>query len=54
MEIPGVGKKRSKALIKHFKNIDSIKSATKDELTSIDGINQNIAENILDFLSKRS
>lgn len=54
MEIPGVGKKRSKALIKHFKSIDSIKSATKDELTSVDGINQNIAENILDFLSKKS
>jgi excinuclease ABC subunit C len=34
-QIPGVGQKRRKDLIKHFKNINSIKNATQDEINHI-------------------
>ncbi|MFI5305418.1 MAG: excinuclease ABC subunit UvrC [Nitrospiria bacterium] len=37
-EIPGVGLARKKALIKHFKAIARIKTATVEELSEVDGI----------------
>lgn len=45
-EINGVGKNRALALIKHFKTIKNIKSATLEELQSVNGINRTVAENI--------
>ncbi len=47
--ISGVGESRKKALYKYFKNIDKIKSATLDELESIEGITKPVAKNIYDF-----
>lgn len=54
LEIPGIGEKRSKDLIKHFKTISSIKSASKEELETVAGISQNVAQNIIEFFSKRN
>lgn len=48
-EIEGVGEKRARALLKHFKTITAVKSATAEELQDVDGISKKIAEAIYDF-----
>ncbi len=45
-EIPGVGEKRKKRLLKHFGSIKKMKEAKVEEFTSI-GIPKNVAEEIL-------
>jgi len=45
-KIPGVGDKRRKALLKHFKDIKKIKEATIDELMMVAEINKVVAESI--------
>lgn len=45
-EIEGVGAKRRKALIKHFKSVQAIKNAGIDDLLAVDGINKVVAEKI--------
>lgn len=49
LKIDGVGPKISKSLMKHFKTIDNIKSATVEELAQADGVNLKKAENIRAF-----
>lgn len=51
-EIKGVGKQRAKALLKHFKTISKIRSATVSELTEVTGITENIAKNIVEYFSE--
>ncbi len=50
-EIEGVGEKRQAALMKKFKNIQSIKEATVEQLQATDGINKTIAQNIFDYFN---
>jgi len=50
--IPGVGEKRKKELLKHFKSIDRIKKATVDEILEVGIINKNIAQKIYEFFNK--
>lgn len=45
-EIPGVGESTLKALLKHFKTVAAIKSAEKEELAAVKGVNKTAAENI--------
>ncbi|MHB8483177.1 MAG: excinuclease ABC subunit UvrC [Nitrospiria bacterium] len=45
-QIPGIGLKRKKALIKHFKTVAKIKSATIEELSQAEGITSKIAEKL--------
>jgi excinuclease ABC subunit C len=46
-EIPGIGPKKRKALLKHFGNsIDAIKNASLEDLMKVSGINQALAESI--------
>ena len=45
-EIPGVGPKRKKALIRKFGSVKGIREASADELTTVDGINAALAETI--------
>lgn len=47
--ILGVGEKTAKDLAKKFKNLDELKSATIDQLISINDIGQVIAQNIVDY-----
>lgn len=49
-DIPGIGPKRKKALIDRFKDVDRIKSATREELLEIKGITPAIADSIIDYL----
>ncbi|MGN0538519.1 MAG: excinuclease ABC subunit UvrC [Candidatus Fimenecus sp.] len=51
-QIDGIGEAKAKALLKHFKTVKAIKSATVDELSKVSGINKNLAEKIYDFYNK--
>ena len=51
-DIQGIGEKRKKALLAHFKDIDSIKKASVEDLSSVDGMNTTSAENVYNFFKK--
>ena len=51
-QIPGIGTKRKRDLIKHFGSINKIKAAGVDELMAVKGIKRKMAENIYNFLGK--
>jgi excinuclease ABC subunit C len=44
--VPGVGKKRKKILLTHFKSIKKIRAATLEELCALPGFNRKTAENV--------
>lgn len=48
-EIPGIGPEKRKALFKHFKTIDAIKSATVDMLCAVPGIGAETAKTVYNF-----
>ena len=50
--IPGVGEKRKKALLAHFKNIEDIKNASFEELSQVEGLNKSVAQSIYDYFRK--
>lgn len=52
-DIPGVGPARRKALMRHFKSIEEIKSASVEELLEIPELNRRAAEDICDFFRKK-
>jgi len=52
--IKGVGEKRKIKLLKHFGDINNIKSASIEELASVESINKNLARNIHEHLHKNS
>ena len=51
-EISGVGEKRRKALMKHFKSIEDIRDASVEDIMEIPEMNTNVANNIYDFFHK--
>jgi len=52
--IPGVGKERKKALLKHFGSIKKIRDASPEELGNVPGISQHIAEIIYNAFRQNS
>ncbi len=50
-EVEGIGDARKQALLKRFKSIENIKKASVAELCLVDGINEKIAEKILEKLN---
>ncbi len=46
-----VGETVAKKLVKHYKNIDAITNASKEDLVSVDEIGERIAESVLEFFS---
>lgn len=52
-DIPGVGPARRKALMRHFKSIEEIKSASVEELLEIPELNRRAAEDIYAFFRKK-
>jgi len=50
--INGIGNVKRKALTKHFKTIERIKSASINELIQVKGINKNLAQKIQDYFQK--
>ncbi|MDO4753425.1 MAG: excinuclease ABC subunit UvrC [Bacillota bacterium] len=47
--IHGVGEKRKIALLKHFKNLESIAGASVEKLMECEGINRSVAEKIFQY-----
>ena len=52
-DIPGVGPARRKALMRHFKSIEEIKSASVEELEKVPELNRRAAEGIWQFFRKK-
>ena len=50
--IPGVGEKRRKLLLGHFKDVNHIKQASLEDLAKL-GIPRNVANNIINHLNKK-
>lgn len=53
-EIEGVGDKTRKKLLKHFKTITALKSATAEEIAEVKGISKKTAENVYSFFNKKT
>ncbi len=51
-DIPGIGPKRRKALMKHFSTTDELKEASVEAIAEVDGIPENVAKEIYDFFHK--
>lgn len=49
-DIPGVGAKRQKALLRHFGSVRALKEATLEQLVGMAGMNQAVAERVYAFL----
>lgn len=49
--IDGIGDKKAKALLKHFKTISAIKSSTVDDLLQVKGISKKNAQDIVSYYS---
>lgn len=48
-DIQGIGEKRKKSLLTHFKSIEDIKGASFEELLEVEGMNKSSAENVYNF-----
>jgi excinuclease ABC subunit C len=53
-DIPGLGQKKKKALIKHYKSISNLKSLSEEELQEVKGIGPRLARTIWTHLHERS
>lgn len=52
-DIEGIGPKRRKALMKRFVTIDDLKTASVEEIASVDEIPENVARTIFDFFHNK-
>ncbi|MDX8403558.1 MAG: helix-hairpin-helix domain-containing protein, partial [Mariprofundaceae bacterium] len=50
--VPGIGKAKRTALLKHFGGIDGIKKASRDQLTEASGVSTKLADKIFTSLHK--
>ena len=53
-DIPGVGERRRKDLIRHFKSIKKIKEATLNELCAVKSIDKKTAQNIINYFEQQN
>ncbi len=53
-DIPGIGPKRRRALMKAFESLEDIKKASMEELASIEGIDRAAAKSVYDFFRQGS
>src|SRR5690606_30717996 len=49
-DIPGIGPRRRRALLKHFGSIDAMRAASVDELAAVPGMNRRAAEAVKERL----
>ncbi len=52
-EIPSIGPKRRRALMEKFRSIDAIRKAGYEELLTVDGMNAQAAESVLEFFRRQ-
>lgn len=53
MEIDGIGEAKAKLLLKHFGSVSGIKRATLEQLTSLSGISDAVAQNIINYFKNQ-
>ena len=51
-DIQGIGEKRKKALLNHFKDIEAIKKATINEILEVEGMNKYSSESVYNFFRR--
>ena len=51
-DIQGIGEKRKKALLNHFKDIEAIKNATFEELLEVESMNKSSSESVYEYFRK--
>lgn len=51
-EIEGIGEVKKKALLKHFGSVEKIKESNLEDLAKVKGINESLAQKILEELNK--
>jgi excinuclease ABC subunit C len=49
-DIPGIGPKRKKALMKHFGSVRAISAASIDDLAALDGMTRDVAEKVKEYI----
>jgi excinuclease ABC subunit C len=49
--VPGIGDKRKKALLKHFKSMERIKNAGEEELAAVEGIDRKSARAVYEYFN---
>lgn len=52
-DIPGIGPKRRKALMRHFKSLEKIRDASVEELLEAEAMNENAAQSVFEFFHKK-
>ena len=52
-DIPGVGPARRKALMRHFRSLEEIRNASREELLQVPELNERTADAILDFFAPK-
>ncbi|NLW07846.1 MAG: excinuclease ABC subunit UvrC [Clostridia bacterium] len=53
-EIPGVGPKRKRALLRHFGSVERLSKASLEEIMAVEGMNRTVAGRILTGLGRRA
>jgi len=51
-EIPGIGPKRKKALMKHFGSVRAISAASIDDLAALNGMSRDAAEKVKEYIGR--
>ena len=51
-DIPGIGPKRRRALMKAFESIEDIRAASEEDLAGVEGFNRAAAKSVYDFFRK--
>ncbi len=51
-DIPGIGPKRKKTLLKHFGSIKAISAASVDDLAALDGMTRDAAEKVKEYIGR--
>jgi excinuclease ABC subunit C len=49
-DIPGIGPKRKKALVRHFGSARAIAAASVEDIAAVDGMNRDLAERVKEFI----
>ena len=49
-EVPGIGPRRRRALLKRFGSLNAIRKASLDELSSVEGMNKSVARRVHESL----
>lgn len=51
-QIPGVGEKRRKALLRHFGSLRRVRAASVEEICEVEGFSRAMAERVVEFLAR--